>query len=504
MHLGIDLGTTYSLVSYLNAQGIPTLIPDQNNAREFRTPSIIHFSEEGCYVGSIVEDLLLDDPELLAHRFIKLEMGAETAVFKDAKGNDWRPEAISAIYLKKLLQDVEAQVGEDIESVVIAVPANFNDAQRRGTKIAARLAGLPTPTLIEEPIAAATFYGASQQVEETLFIYDLGGGTFDATVLQSSPDGLYALATQGRNDIGGKTINERLIAFLSKDFQSRTGLSVDSDQANATRLMQFAEDAKLKLSEPGVGQVRETLFLSGTAFEIILTRSQFEQIIEPLIDESILVCENCLKDAGMDWSMIDRLILAGGSSMMPMVLDKLRNRSGLPGSRIATKQPHQSIAYGAALVAAQLAGKSANSPKLHRQIASNDLGLRVWNKALNAPDVEVLIKRNTPLPTEYTRTFYTTREDQTRLVIELVQKSAESIDEVQSLGHFAFGPLANPRKNLPVEITIKADMEGLLHITAKEPSSGQVINQTMGNDGESYAPWLHEQKTLVSNTPVNY
>ena len=211
-YLGIDLGTTFSLVSYMNSQSLPALFPDYHDANEFRTPSVVHISEEGCFVGQSLEEVLEDEPGLSQARFFKLDMGVEESVYSDHLERDWLPESLSALVLKKLMRDVEAFLHEEVNGVVITVPANFNDAQRTATKHAAFLAGLPAPTLIEEPIAAATYYGFSEKGgEQTLFVYDLGGGTFDATVLQSSPEGLYALATEGTNKIGGKGIDELIM-----------------------------------------------------------------------------------------------------------------------------------------------------------------------------------------------------------------------------------------------------------------------------------------------------
>lgn len=324
IYLGIDLGTTFSIVSYVNPQGVPTLFPDYHDANEFRTPSVVHIGSEGCFVGHVLEELLEDEPGHEVARFIKLSMGNNEVVYTDHLGREWSAEGISAIILRKMLDDVQAFVHEDVGGVIITVPANFNDEQRRATRNAALLAGLPCPQLLEEPIAAATYYGFSEgNKEQTLFVYDLGGGTFDATLLQSSPDGLYALATEGNNLLGGKEVDEVIIKQVTDEFNRQHGFNPMDDTASAARLRHFATETKLKLAKPGREQVRKTLLLAGRTLDFIITRNQFEKMIENLIDETLEVSEQCLKSAGLEWALVDRILLTGGSSLLPLVEKKL-------------------------------------------------------------------------------------------------------------------------------------------------------------------------------------
>ena len=203
LYLGIDLGTTFSLVAYMNDHGQPTLFPDFHNANEFRTPSVVHIGTEGCFVGTAVEEILDDEPGLNHARFFKLAMGNNQAIFTDHLNRYWWPQSLSALVLKKMLQDVETFAQDEVGGALITVPANFNNAQRRATREAAQMAGLQRVKLLDEPVAAATFYGFNHKgKEQTLFVYDLGGGTFDATVLQVGDQGLYSFATAGRNQHG--------------------------------------------------------------------------------------------------------------------------------------------------------------------------------------------------------------------------------------------------------------------------------------------------------------
>lgn len=498
-YLGLDLGTTFSLVAYVNAQGVPALFPDYHDANEFRTPSVVHIGEEGCLVGQSVEELLEDEPALTQARFVKLELGKGEGIYKDNKNNEWLPESISALILKKLMFDVESFSHEEVTGVVITVPANFNDAQNKATKHAALMAGVPSPTLIEEPIAAATYYGyADKTGEQTLFVYDLGGGTFDATVLQSSDDGLFALATEGTNEIGGKGIDELIMAQVADEFQRVHGEDPLKDPVAASQLRRFATETKLALAKPGKKQVRKTLLLAGKTLDFVITKLQFENLINQLIDETIVVCQRCLDSAGLDWMMIDKILLTGGSSLLPLVLDKIALACGKPRDDIVCKQPHQAVAYGAALIANQRNNSDANTLQ---RICAYDLGVRARNQETGEPMVQVLVKKNMPVPAAESTTFYTTRDDQPRMVIEVVQQKSAGEQE-KSLGYFIFG-IDEPRKNYPVEITLAYDLEGMVKVTAKDPESGKVLEQIMDEDGQAMSENLMQQKEWVETTRVN-
>lgn len=499
-YLGIDLGTTFSLIAYVNAQGVPALFPDFHDANEFRTSSVIHIGEEGCLVGGALEELLEDEPALTQARFFKLALGKNEPVYTDHQHNQWLPQSLSALILKKLMNDVEAFLHEQVHGVVIAVPANFNDAQRKATKHAALLAGLPAPTLIEEPIAAATYYGfADKSGEQTLFVYDLGGGTFDATVLQSSSDGLYALATEGTNDIGGKGVDELIMAQVAQEYQRSHHQDPMLDPVAASQLRRFATATKLSLAKPGRNQVRKTLLLGGKTLDFVITRLQFENMIMHLIDETLKVSERCLESAGLDWMMIDKVLLTGGSSLLPLVLDKIAIACGKPREDIVCKQPHQAVVYGAALIAEQ---RNANSTATALQrISAYELGVRAVNRETGQPMVQVLVKKNMPVPAAESTTFYTTRDNQPRMVIEVVQqKGAE--EQEKSLGYFIFG-IESPRKNYPVEITLAYDLEGMVKVTAKDPETGTVLEQIMDEDGQAMDQTLMEQKNWISAMRVN-
>ena len=504
IYLGIDLGTTFSLVSYVNERGVPALFPDFHDVSEFRTSSVIHVGEEGFLVGDPLESLLEDDPSIPHTRFIKLKMGEHEPVITDHRNRQWLPESLSALVLRKMMRDVESFSPDEVGGVVVTVPANFNDAQCQSTKVAAMMAGLPNPQLIEEPVAAATFYGfAEGRTDQTLFVYDLGGGTFDSTVLQSSPDGLYALATEGISHIGGKGVDEVIMNQVAQSYKNQYGSDLLADPATEAQLRRFATETKLKLSKPGAKQVRKTLLLNGQTLDYLLTRDHFEQLIEPLIDETLDTCETCLNNAGLDWCMVDKVLLTGGSSLLPLVQKKLVLRSQITTSQIVCKQPHQAVAFGAALIAQQQFAPDASEIGSHLQkISAYDLGIRARDPKNKEPMVEVLVKKNAPIPAEASMTFYTNREDQTRMIIEVVQQRAPDEDEL-SLGYFEFGPIETPRKNYPVEITLAYDMEGLVRVTAKDPTTGKKMGQIMDEQGKTFNHALIEQQDWVRAAFIN-
>jgi len=501
MNLGIDLGTTFSLASFVNAQGVPALVPDLHNANEFRTASAVHVADKQALVGTAIEELLLDEPGLSVARGFKQGMGGETPLWRDGEGRDWPAEALSALVLKKLLRDVEAFVAESVDSCVVTVPANFDDAQRRATQLAARLAGLSRVHLVEEPVAAATFYGFSEKsAEQTLFVYDFGGGTFDATVLQISEGRLFVLATEGHNGLGGRRIDAALVDLIARDFARQHGRNPLDDAATQEQLRRFAEDAKIALGMPARNQLRKTLVLAGQVAELALSREQLDRIVLPIVDETIAVSRRCLDAAGLTWNQIDRVLMTGGSSLLPAVAKRLAQETGKQGDALHCRQPHQAVAYGAALIAEARATRP-DEQALHA-VAPYHLGLRVRDATSGAGRIETLIKRNTPLPAKHTATFYTNRPEQTRIVLDVVQGKGEG-ELVASLGHFAFGPIKRPKKNYPVEVTLAYDSEGLVKVTAKDVTTGEALERDLTSSDNPDLARFSKARGLLQGIEVN-
>lgn len=500
LYLGIDLGTTFSLASFINAAGQVALVPDKFDTNSFRTPSLVHIGQNGCFVGDAVEAQLLEDPSAEHIRFVKLAMGEDNH-YEDHLQRQWRPETISALILKKLLTDTESFLPENVAAAVITVPANFSDAQKQATKQAGMLVGIKQITLIEEPIAAATFYGMNDiKGDKTLFVYDLGGGTFDATLLQSADDGLFVLATDGQHDLGGKTVDEAIMQQVADEYMRMHNADPREDPTSLVQLRQFATEAKLELCKPGVTQVRKTLLLNNRTVNFLLTTSQFNRLVDKLVDQSIIVAERCLQAASMDWEFIDHILLTGGSSLLPLVRDKIAQRTGRSREDLMLKQPHQAVAYGAALIADQLYADGKSSKTLQRATAWQ-LGIRVADKQ-GQPCVQVMIDKNQPVPVNKTVTFPTNRDNQPRMVIEVVQQKDTNQDE-KSLGYFIFSLPDGTPKNYKLDIDLAYDMEGLVTATATDTKTGQKLKQIIDETGAALDDELIKQKEWVSNTCIN-
>jgi molecular chaperone DnaK len=498
MNLGIDLGTTFSLAAYLNPQGVPTVVPDAVQPQWMRTPSVVSVQANRAWVGQALEALLVDEPQRRIVRGFKQHMGSEHLPYTDDQGRAWPPEALSALVLAKLLRDVEAHCGEAAEHALITVPANFTDVQRKATLGAAALAGLTHVSLIEEPIAAAAHYGHSRRdAEQTLLVYDFGGGTFDATVLHIADGRLYVLATEGDNQLGGRLIDQRLVELLQADVRRRYGLDLAQDPAALEVLRRFAEAGKISLSQPGQGVMRKTVVLGGQACELSMTPQQVASAVQPVVDATMAACERGLEGAGLGWGQMEQVLLVGGSSLLPAASRALAAASGKPASALVPRQPHQAVAFGAAVLAAASAAQGATLEPVHTGVASYHLGLRVRDTSTGQPKVQVLVKRNSPLPARATTTVYTNRAEQTRVILEIVQAKGEQENE-QSLGYFSFGPIRSPRLNYPVELTLAYDADGLVRVNAKDMVTGEALQRELAVAGESDAQRLQQGRTCLA------
>jgi molecular chaperone DnaK len=366
------------------------------------------------------------------------------------------------------------------------VPANFADAQRKATLGAAALAGLQHVSLIEEPIAAAAHYGHSRRdAEQTLLVYDFGGGTFDATVLHIADGRLYVLATEGDSQLGGRLVDQRLVDQLHADVRRRYGVDLSNDPAAQEVLRRFAEAAKIALSQPGQGVMRKTVVVGGRACELSLSPQQVQSVVQPVVEATLAACERGLEGAGLGWGQMEHVLLVGGSSLLPAAGRALAAASGKPASALVPRQPHQAVAFGAAVLAEASVAEGASLEPVHQGVAPYHLGLRVRDATTGEARVQVLVKRNSPLPARATTTVYTNRAEQTRVILEIVQSKGER-DAEQRLGYFAFGPLRAPRLNYPVEITLAYDAEGLVRVTAKDLVTGDALQREMsaGSDGD--------------------
>jgi molecular chaperone DnaK len=491
MRVGIDLGTTCSLIAGVTHLGA-VVFPDRHQKEQLSTPSVVHIGPEGALLGQPVEEQVeyASQHEDRVCRFVKLSMGRQEPVYVDDLGREWHAEAISALILKKLARDATAaETDTPIEGAVISVPAHFDDPQRQATRHAGELAGLNVVELIEEPVAAAIYYAARMTSPEingartpspdsTILVYDLGGGTFDATVLDVKSDGLYVRATDGAADLGGRNFDKAIMTMIAEQFRLQHGddlLQEPAEPVTTGQLRREAEKFKISLSKPQMREVRKPLFLAGRPLEVFLTRGQFEQAVRPLIDRSLAVCERVLAAAKVDWSAIDRVLLAGGSTLVPAVETAVRCASNLPADRVKRKDPHKAIAYGAALIAAQQSGSSTvKIPSLRQRVSGFDLGCHVRDRSTGQLTVHTAIPRNTPIPCHQTVTYYT-QPDQPEVLLDIVQRKASGEPAI-SLGRFTFA-VDRARKDHPLNITLGYDEHGMVSVVARDPDTGREIER---------------------------
>ncbi|PXA03502.1 hypothetical protein DDZ13_10985 [Coraliomargarita sinensis] len=487
MIVGIDLGTTFSLVSYINATGTPTLCPAQNDNKRFQTPSVVHIGERGCVIGDLVEEILDEEPTLSHCRFAKLSMGKNgDPVYSDHNSQSYSPEAISALILRKLKEDAEAATSELITGAVITVPANFNEAQREATVNAGRLADIAVLGLVEEPLAAATYFGLdTKKGEKLIFVFDIGGGTFDATILSATPEGLYAIATEGADNIGGKNFDEVIMDIVAEQHLGQFRADIRNDAEAMQKLRLFAVKAKLELSDPKNDVISRPLILGGRSMRVTFSRQQFEEAAEPWLEACEEVCERALTNQHLSWDDIDDLVLTGGSSLVPCIERKVREMSGLPATRIRRKQPHASVAFGAALLAEQLYGdKQTAAPPLKQIVTSNELGIRVFDSEKKKIIFHPMIEKNVPVPTSFKQTVYTRKDEQTTVSLEILQRK-DPYTPAESLGSFDFGPIQKPEKNYPVQVHMGYDDAGRVTVIAKDGRTGESVEQQFSKGSDS-------------------
>ena len=507
LDVGIDLGTTYSTIAHVNPHGSPVLFPDAHDASLFRTPSVVHIGENGALVGTMAEDLLDDDPDIEVTSHAKLGLGQSDPLFHFPGDHAWTAGAICALILRKIVRDAERFSNEEVRSAVIAVPAQWRNAARKATRDAALIAGLRQVSLIEEPVAAATYYGnrvdSDPDEPQTFLVYDFGGGTFDATIIEHNAEGLAVLATHGRRDVGGKDLDEVIARAIAEDFRRKHAVDMIGRPADMRQLRRRAQELKIKMAQPHRKQLRRAMLLCGRPYEFFLTRAQFDAMAKPLIEATLNVCETCLADANLGWEAIDKVMLTGGSALIPAVQEAVGQAASVAGkASIVLQDPHMAVGYGAALIATQRAGDSAlTAPSVLKRISSYHLGVRIRNPSTGELGVKPLIKRGTPLPAEHTAPFYTTRADQERLVLEIVQARTED-EEGAGLGFFVFGPIENPHRNYRIDVTVAYDIDGIVKVTAHDHKTKAIVEHEIVRKSEQREDII-KQLEYVKSLPIN-
>ena len=462
--IGIDLGTTNSCVAVMEG-GEPVVITNADGART--TPSVVGFQKNGeRIVGQAAKRQAITNPDKTISS-IKRHMGSDYTV--DIDGKKYTPQEISAMILQKLKADAEAYLGETVTEAVITVPAYFSDAQRQATKDAGRIAGLEVKRIINEPTAAALAYGIDKENDQKIMVYDLGGGTFDVSIIEMGDGVQEVMATAGNNRLGGDDFDERVIKYLVSEFRKDNGIDLSADKMAMQRLKEAAEKAKIELS--GMTQTNVNLpFITADAngpkhLDVTITRAKFNELTADLVEATMVPVRQALSDAGITASQLDKILLVGGSSRIPAVQEAVKNLTGKePFKGI---NPDECVAVGASLQAGVLGGEVKGLLLL--DVTPLSLGLETLGGVCTR-----IIERNTTIPTKKSQIFSTAADNQTSVDIHILQGEREMANDNKTLGMFRLDGIAPAPRGIPqIEVTFDIDANGIVHVSAKDLGTGK-------------------------------
>jgi len=485
--IGIDLGTTNSCVAVLEG-GEPKVIPNEEGART--TPSIVAFSKSGeRLVGQVAKRQAITNPEntifsikrFMGRRYNEVDNEMKMVPFKVvqqgdhvgviAQGKEYTPPEISAMILQKLKKSAEAYLGEAVTEAVITVPAYFNDAQRQATKDAGRIAGLDVKRIVNEPTAAALAYGLDKKKDETIAVYDFGGGTFDISILEVGEGVIEVKSTNGDTHLGGDNLDQRIVEWLIAQFKEEQGLDLGSkgNEMALQRLKDAAEKAKIELSttvETEINLPFVTADATGPKHLVRkLTRAKLEQLVEDLLDRSLDPCKRALADAGIGVDKIDEVVLVGGQTRMPKIQEMVKKMFGREPHRGVN--PDEVVAIGAAVQAGVLAGEVKDLLLL--DVTPLTLSIETLGGVATP-----MIPRNTTIPTKKTETFSTASDSQTEVEVHVLQGERPLAAQNRTLGKFKLGGIPPAPRGIPqIEVTFDIDANGILNVTAKDNATGK-------------------------------
>ena len=462
--IGIDLGTTNSCVSVIEG-GEPVVIPNAEGART--TPSVVAFSKDGeRMVGNVAKRQAITNPEKTISS-IKRHMGSDYKVNIDGKA--YTPQEISAIILQKLKSDAEAYLGEKVTEAVITVPAYFTDAQRQATKDAGKIAGLDVKRIINEPTAAALAFGIDKEDDQKVMVYDLGGGTFDVSIIEMGDGVQEVLATAGNNHLGGDDFDKKVMDYIIAQFKSETGIDLSNDKMAMQRVKEAAEKAKIDLSGMTTAQI-SLPFITADAtgpkhLETTLTRAKFNEMTADLVEATMGPVRQAMKDSGLSMNDIDKILLVGGSTRIPAVQEAIQKFSGKePFKGI---NPDECVAMGAALQGGVLGGDVKGLLLL--DVTPLSLGIETMG-GVNT----VIIERNTTIPTKKSQIFSTAADNQTSVEVHVLQGEREFAKDNKTLGMFHLDGILPARRGVPqIEVTFDIDANGIVHVSAKDLGTGK-------------------------------
>ena len=475
--IGIDLGTTNSCVAVMEG-GKPTVIANTEGART--TPSVVAFTKTGeRLVGEPAKRQAVTNAEKTISS-IKRDMGTDRG--RTIDGKKYSPQQISAMILQKLKADAESYLGEKVTEAVITVPAYFNDAQRQATKDAGKIAGLDVKRIINEPTAAALAYGLDKESDQKIMVYDLGGGTFDVSIIEIGDGVIEVLATNGDTHLGGDDFDNKIIQWMLDEFKKAEGVDLSGDKMAMQRLKEAAEKAKKELSSAMTTNINLP-FITATAegpkhFDMNLTRAKFDELTRDLVDKTAIPVQNAMKDAGLNYSDLGQVLLVGGSTRIPAVQDKVRALTGKEPSK--SLNPDECVAIGASIQGGKLAGDAGAGDILLLDVTPLSLSIETMGGVATR-----LIERNTTIPTKKSQIFSTAADNQTAVDINVVQGERQFAKDNKSLGQFRLDGIAPAPRGIPqIEVTFDIDANGIVNVSAKDLGTGkeQHITITAGSN----------------------
>ena len=475
--IGIDLGTTNSCVAVMEG-GKPVVIANTEGART--TPSVVAFTKTGeRLVGEPAKRQAVTNADHTISS-IKRHMGSDYRVTIDDKKHS--PQEISAMILQKLKADAESYLGEKVSEAVITVPAYFNDAQRQATKDAGKIAGLDVKRIINEPTAAALAYGLDNENEQKIMVYDLGGGTFDVSIIEIGDGVIEVLATNGDTRLGGDDFDNKITQYMLSEFKRTEGVDLSGDKMAMQRLREAAEKAKKELSSATTTNINLP-FITATAegpkhFDMNLTRAKFDELTHDLVERTVIPVQNALKDAGLEMNEISKVLLVGGSTRIPAVQDKVRQLTGKEPNK--SLNPDECVAIGASVQGGKLAGDAGAGDILLLDVTPLTLSIETMGGIATH-----LIERNTTIPTRKSQIFSTAADNQSAVDINVVQGERQFAKDNKSLGRFQLDGIAPARRGVPqIEVTFDIDANGIVNVSAKDLGTGreQHITITAGSN----------------------
>ena len=475
--IGIDLGTTNSCVAVMEG-GKPTVIANTEGART--TPSVVAFTKTGeRLVGEPAKRQAVTNADNTISS-IKRDMGTDRG--RTIDGKKYSPQQISAMILQKLKADAESYLGEKVTEAVITVPAYFNDAQRQATKDAGKIAGLDVKRIINEPTAAALAYGLDNEKEQKIMVYDLGGGTFDVSIIEIGDGVIEVLSTNGDTRLGGDDFDQRIIDWMVREFKAKEGVDLSGDKMALQRLKEAAEKAKKELSSATTTNINLP-FITATAegpkhFDMNLTRAKFEELISDLVEKTAIPVQNAMRDAGLTNADLGKVLLVGGSTRIPCVQDKVQKLTGHEPSK--TLNPDECVAIGAAIQGGKLAGDAGAGDILLLDVTPLTLSIETMG-GIATP----LIERNTTIPTKKSQVFSTAADNQTAVDINVLQGERKFARDNKSLGQFRLDGIPPAMRGVPqIEVTFDIDANGIVNVSAKDLGTGkeQHITITAGSN----------------------